>query len=117
MQGLPGTMDGELRDLKDVGVKQPGTSLNQNKNWFGGEGIDEDLCLSSLTEERRTLAPTFLVKLIILNIVTVSRSPLRSWKQLQSPRPGSGESGAESSERGLGCFCTQQVNSDNGPFQ
>ena len=74
MQGLPGTMEGELRDLKDVGVKQPGTSLNQNKNWFGGEGIDEDLCLSSLTEERRTLAPTFLVKLIILNIVTVSRS-------------------------------------------
>ena len=63
-------MEVEVRDLKEAGVKLPGTSLNQKRNWFGGDWSDEDLGLSSLIEDRRTLAPTFLVKFMILSIVT-----------------------------------------------
>ena len=62
----------DVSDLKEAGagVKLPGTSLNQKRNWFGGDCRDEVLGLSSLIEDRRTFAPTFLVKFKILNIVT-----------------------------------------------
>ena len=54
-----------------AGVKWPGVSLNQKRNWPGDWEMVPDLGLSSLIEERKMLAPTFLVRLMILNIAVV----------------------------------------------